>query len=321
MNSMQTPVKIISHMQKNLDKTHSEWYNNAVYTGWEAPKKGKIQMSNKRYSNKGVNAAAQAQAAAAAEQEGKRQSLIVCIVAAAVVIVAVILALVLGGVDKGSEGGGTTAATTTATTTTTTTNNEKANVDMAAVKAEINSKEAADFVETTETTEYVKLTVKHYGDVVIRLRSDVAPITVANFQKLVGEKFYDGLTFHRVMKGFMIQGGDPKGDGTGGSGTTIKGEFKINGVQNDLSHITGVISMARRSSPYDSATSQFFICNDDSAARNLDGSYAAFGYVVAGLDVVLTVSEVEVTAKVPGGEQSLPVEPVYIEKVCFVNPK
>ena len=319
MNSMQTPVKIISHMQKNLDKTHSEWYNNAVYTGWEAPKKGKIQMSNKRYSNKGVNAAAQAQAAAAAEQEGKRQSLIVCIVAAAVVLLAVILALVLGGMDKGSDSGETTAATTTASATTT--DSTKANVDMTAVKAEINSKEAADFVETTETTEYVKLTIKHFGDVVIRLRPDVAPITVANFQKLVGEKFYDGLTFHRIMKGFMIQGGDPKGDGTGGSGTTIKGEFRINGVQNDLSHIAGVISMARRSTPYDSATSQFFICNDDSAARSLDGSYAAFGYVVAGLDVVLTVSDVEVAAKVSGGEQSSPVEPVYIEKVCFVNPK
>ena len=277
-------------------------------------------MSNKRYSNKGVNAAARAQATATLEQEARRESLIVCIVAAAVVIVAVILALVLGGVDKGSEGGETTAATTTATTTTTTTNNEKANVDMAAVKAEIDSKEAADFVETAETTEYVKLTIKHFGDVVIRLRPDVAPITVENFQKLVGEKFYDGLTFHRIYKGFMIQGGDPKGDGTGGSGKTIKGEFRINGVQNDLSHITGVISMARRASPYDSATSQFFICNADASGK-LDGSYAAFGYVVAGLDVVLTVSEVEVTAKVPGGEQSLPVEPVYIEKVCFVNPK
>ena len=275
-------------------------------------------MSNKRYSNKGVNAAAQAQAAAAAEQEGKRQSLIVCVVAVAVVLLAVILALVLGGMDKGSDSGETTAATTTAATTTDST---KANVDMTAVKAEIDSKNVSDFVETAETTEYVKLTVKHYGDVVIRLRSDVAPITVANFQKLVGEKFYDGLTFHRIMKGFMIQGGDPKGDGTGGSGKTIKGEFRINGVQNDLSHIAGVISMARRATPYDSATSQFFICNDDSAARSLDGSYAAFGYVVAGLDVVLTVSEVEVAAKVSGGEQSSPVEPVYIEKVCFVNPK
>ena len=190
-------------------------------------------------------------------------------------------------------------------------------VDMTAIKAEINSKAVADFTETTETTEYVKLTIKHYGDVVIRLRSDIAPITVANFQKLVGEGFYNGLTFHRIYKGFMMQGGDPKGDGTGGSGTSIKGEFKINGVQNDLSHITGVISMARRSTPYDSATSQFFICNAD-ASKSLDGSYAAFGYVVAGLDVVLTVSEVEVKANA-SGENSLPLEPVVIEKICFVT--
>ena len=255
-------------------------------------------MSNKRYSNKGVNAAAQAQAAAAAEQKGKRQSLIVCLIAVAVVLLAVILALALGGESNKADG-----------------------VDVTTIKAEIDSKKVSDFKETTKTTEYVKLTIKDYGDVVIRLRPDVAPITVKNFQDLVKDGFYDGLTFHRIMKGFMIQGGDPKGDGTGGSGKTIKGEFRINGVQNDLSHIAGVISMARRSTPYDSATSQFFICNDDSAARSLDGKYAAFGYVVAGLDVVLTVSEVEVAAKVSGGEQSSPVEPVYIEKVCFVNPK
>ena len=276
-------------------------------------------MSNKRYSNKGVNAAARAQANAAAEQESKRQTLIVCAVAAAVVLVAIVLALVLGGVDKNNTTDGTTTTTTTTTTSSETTSSADKNADMAAIKAEINSKAVADFVETTETTEYVKLTIKHYGDVIIRLRPDIAPITVANFQKLVGDGFYNGLTFHRIYKGFMIQGGDPKGDGTGGSSTTIKGEFKINGVQNDLSHITGVISMARRSLPYDSATSQFFICNADASSR-LDGSYAAFGYVVAGLDVVLTVSEVEVTANA-SGENSKPVEKVYIEKVCFVAPK
>ena len=274
-------------------------------------------MSNKRYSNKGVNAAARAQATAAAEQESKRQTLIVCAVAAAVVLVAIVLALVLGGVDKNTTNNSTTTATTT--TSTTTTDSGEKNADMTAIKAEIDSKTVADFVETTETTEYVKLTIKHYGDVVIRLRSDIAPITVANFQKLVGDGFYNGLTFHRIYKGFMMQGGDPKGDGTGGSGSTIKGEFKINGVQNDLSHITGVISMARRSTPFDSATSQFFICNAD-ASKSLDGSYAAFGYVVAGLDVVLTVSEVEVTANA-SGENSKPVDPVYIEKICFVTPK
>ena len=104
-----------------------------------------------------------------------------------------------------------------------------------------------------------------------------------------------------------------------GRKNTIKGEFKLNGVQNDLSHVTGVISMARLSTPLDSATSQFFICNAD-ASRSLDGSYAAFGYVVAGLDVVLTVSEVEVKANIPGYEVSVPVNPVVMEKICFVTP-
>ena len=276
-------------------------------------------MSNKRYSNKGVNAAARAEATAAAEQQSKRQSLIVCAVAVAVVLVAIVLALVLGGVDKTTTTDTTTTTAATTTAATTTTASGEKNIDMAEVRAEIDSKEVADFVETTETTDYVKLTIKHYGDVIIRLRDDVAPITVANFQKLVGDGFYNGLTFHRIYKGFMMQGGDPLGTGLGGSGTTIKGEFKINGVQNDLSHITGVISMARRSTPFDSATSQFFICNAD-ASKSLDGSYAAFGYVVAGLDVVLTVSEVEVTANA-SGENSKPVDPVYIEKICFVTPK
>ena len=274
-------------------------------------------MSNKRYSNKGVNSAAKAQANQAAAQESKRQTLIVCAVAVAVILLAVILAIVLGGTDATVGGGKDTTAGTTQTTTPSTSAPSTSTVDMSAVKAEIDSMEVADFTETTQTSEYVKVTIKHYGDVVIRLRSDIAPITVANFQKLVGEGFYNGLTFHRIMQGFMIQGGDPKGDGTGGSGTTIKGEFKINGIQNDLSHVAGVISMARKSMPYDSATSQFFICNADASA-SLDGKYAGFGYVVAGLDVVLTVSEVEVKASA-SGENSVPVEPVVIEKICFVK--
>jgi peptidyl-prolyl cis-trans isomerase B (cyclophilin B) len=188
---------------------------------------------------------------------------------------------------------------------------------MAAILDEIDSMEVADFTETAEVTEYVKMTVRGFGDVVIRLRPDIAPITVENFRKLVGEGFYNGLTFHRIIKGFMIQGGDPKGDGTGGSDTAIKGEFLINGIRNDLSHVTGVISMARKSMPYDSATSQFFICNAN-AHRSLDGMYAGFGYVVAGLDVVLTVSEVEVKTN-NHRENSAPVEPIVIEKICFVT--
>ena len=189
--------------------------------------------------------------------------------------------------------------------------------DMAAIEAEIDSMSVSDFTETTEKTEYVKFTIKDHGEFVVRLRKDIAPITVDNFQKLVSEKFYDGLTFHRIMKGFMIQGGDPKGNGTGGSGTTIRGEFAQNGVRNDLSHIAGVISMARLSYPMDSATSQFFVCNAD-ASRSLDGGYAGFGYVVAGLETVMMVSDVEVTYS-SSGEMSKPVEKVVMEKVCFVT--
>ena len=192
--------------------------------------------------------------------------------------------------------------------------------DMEAVKGEINSMKVDDFTETAKKTEYVKFTVKDHGEFVVRLRADVAPITVENFQKLVSEKFYDGLTFHRIMKGFMIQGGDPEGTGAGGSKDTIKGEFSQNGVKNELSHIPGVISMARRSTPLDSASSQFFIVNDERSV-SLDGGYAAFGYVVAGYDVILSISDVRVTYNVYGTEKSVPVDRVVIEKVCFVTKK
>lgn len=128
------------------------------------------------------------------------------------------------------------------------------------------------------------------GEIKLELYPDKAPITVANFTKLVGEGFYDGLIFHRVIKGFMIQGGDPKGNGTGGSGEHIKGEFLLNGVPNDLKHERGVISMARSRQP-DSASSQFFIVHED--APHLDGSYAAFGRVVEGMDAVDAIAEVD----------------------------
>ena len=130
--------------------------------------------------------------------------------------------------------------------------------------------------KTTDTKgkHHAKIKVKDYGTIEVELDGDTAPITVANFIKLVNEKFYDGLTFHRIMSGFMIQGGDPLGNGTGGSDETIKGEFSSNGVENNISHKRGVISMARSSDP-DSASSQFFIMHQDSTY--LDGEYAAFG--------------------------------------------
>lgn len=122
-----------------------------------------------------------------------------------------------------------------------------------------------------------------HGTMKLELYPEIAPITVANFEKLVSEGFYDGLTFHRIIRGFMIQGGDPEGTGMGGSKDKIKGEFASNGVQNNLKHTRGVISMAR-SMMRDSASSQFFIMHED--APHLDGEYAAFGQVVEGIEVV-----------------------------------
>ncbi len=135
---------------------------------------------------------------------------------------------------------------------------------------------------------YAKISVENYGDIVVELDADIAPITVTNFVQLVNDKFYDGVTFHRIMEGFMMQGGDPDGDGIGGAETTIKGEFTANGVENNLSHTRGVISMARTNDP-DSASSQFFIVHEDSVF--LDGNYAAFGHVVSGMEVVDAVCE------------------------------
>ena len=130
---------------------------------------------------------------------------------------------------------------------------------------------------------HAEIVIKDFGTVKVELDGDTAPITVQNFMDLANEGFYDGLTFHRIMEGFMIQGGDPNGDGTGGSEKTIKGEFSANGVNNDISHKKGVISMARAQDP-NSASSQFFIMVAD--APHLDGMYAAFGHVTDGQDVV-----------------------------------
>lgn len=130
---------------------------------------------------------------------------------------------------------------------------------------------------------HAEITVQDYGVITVELDADTAPIAVTNFVNLANSGFYDGLTFHRIVDGFMIQGGDPLGNGTGGSDTTIKGEFALNGVENNISHERGVISMARSQS-YNSASSQFFIMHGD--APYLDGSYAAFGHVTSGMDVV-----------------------------------
>ena len=135
---------------------------------------------------------------------------------------------------------------------------------------------------------HVEIKVKDYGTITLALDAGAAPKTVENFMKLAEEGFYDGLTFHRIMDGFMIQGGDPLGNGTGGSDATIEGEFASNGFDNPISHGKGVISMARAQDP-DSASSQFFITVADAAF--LDGDYAAFGYVTEGMEVAEKIAK------------------------------
>lgn len=156
----------------------------------------------------------------------------------------------------------------------------------------------------------VNIEMENGKNIKIELYPDVAPITVANFEKLVKEGFYDGLIFHRVIKGFMIQGGDPEGTGMGGAKEKIKGEFRANGIANDLKHTRGVISMARSMMP-NSASSQFFIMHKD--APHLDGNYAAFGKVVEGMDVVDEIAETEVNFN------DKPLQPQVMKKVTIVD--
>ena len=193
-------------------------------------------------------------------------------------------------------------------------------IDLSAVES-LDAFEAAN-----EPTDYVLLdmkiegsvkvseteTVENYeGKILIRLFPEVAPLSVSNFKNLVGNSFYNGLTIHRIVPNFVIQGGDPKGDGTGGSENTIFGEFSANGFTNNLSHVRGVVSMAR-SEDHDSASSQIFICHAD--ATTLDGDYAAFGYVVFGLDTVDVIAGLET-------DDSVPKLKVTIEKASFMKKK
>ncbi|MCM1454946.1 MAG: peptidylprolyl isomerase [Bacteroides sp.] len=163
---------------------------------------------------------------------------------------------------------------------------------------------------TDKTTDLVKIEMTSGDSIVVELDANSAPITVENFKNLVSQGFYDGLIFHRVISGFMIQGGDPQGTGMGGSKQTIKGEFRVNGVNNPISHERGVISMAR-SQFYNSASSQFFICHAD--AKFLDGQYAAFGKVVEGIETVDKI------ASVPTDRNDRPLSEQKMKAVCFVE--
>ncbi len=178
------------------------------------------------------------------------------------------------------------------------------------------------YLTSKDKTNLVKLNIRytgedgntHIGDVIVELDPDNAPITVANFQKLVSQGFYDGLTFHRIRSGFMIQGGDPKGNGTGGSDEDITGEFSANGIENNLLHERGVISMAR-SDDYNSASSQFFIVHKTSAdnSYSLDGKYAAFGKVIFGMETVDAVAAQETDYN------DRPLNSVVIQSATFVK--
>jgi peptidyl-prolyl cis-trans isomerase B (cyclophilin B) len=156
----------------------------------------------------------------------------------------------------------------------------------------------------------VRIEMETGGIIDIELYEDKAPITVANFKKLVSQGFYDGLIFHRVIAGFMIQGGDPTGTGCGGSSEKIKGEFRANGVANDISHVRGVVSMARSQMP-NSASSQFFIMHAD--GKFLDGNYAAFGKVVSGIEVVDEIAGVKTNF------QDRPVIDMRMKKVTLIE--
>lgn len=166
------------------------------------------------------------------------------------------------------------------------------------------------YQETDKVTNTVKIEMESGDSIVVELDSKVAPITVDNFQQLVARKFYDGLIFHRIIAGFMIQGGDPTGTGMGGSDKNIKGEFLANGVNNTLRHARGVISMAR-SQFYNSASSQFFICHAN--AYFLDGQYAAFGKIVEGMDTV------DKLASVRTGRNDRPIVEQRMKRVYFVE--
>ena len=175
--------------------------------------------------------------------------------------------------------------------------------------------EQMDNAELLSGKHHVEIEVQDYGTVSVELDADAAPITVTNFVKLAEDGFYDGLTFHRVVAGFVLQGGDPEGNGTGGSDASIKGEFSENGVENNLSHTRGAISMAR-ANPYDSASSQFFIVLED--ATFLDGGYAAFGYVTDGMEIVDKICEETPVADMETGLVNAEDQPV-ITRITVVD--
>lgn len=207
----------------------------------------------------------------------------ICLMAAA-------SAMLLAGCSTKDNAAGTTAVETTAKVEDTKETEKTDKTTQAAVSETTEAAEENSELDLSAAAgkHHVEINVKDYGTINVELDGDAAPVTVANFLDLAGNGFYDGLTFHRIISGFMIQGGDPLGTGMGGSEREIKGEFDSNGVKNTLSHTRGAISMAR-SQRKDSASSQFFIVHKDSTF--LDGEYACFGYVTDGMEVVDAICE------------------------------
>ena len=236
-------------------------------------------MANQKQA---ARAAAAAQQKAAQAKNDKRNMIIGII--AVLLVAAVGLWAVLGGKDKPAQ------------------SNQP--------QATVSGPTAASTI-TEKVTHEVTIEVQDYGTIKAVLYGEAAPITVENFVKLAGEGFYDGLTFHRIIDGFMIQGGDPKGNGTGGSDQTIKGEFAQNGFDNPIQHLRGVLSMARSSMP-DSASSQFFIMHEVSPW--LDGAYAAFGCVTEGIEVVDAICDAT-----PGIDYNGTVAPGYAPKITSIK--
>lgn len=185
------------------------------------------------------------------------------------------------------------------------------NSEVGDISSLINSKKVDDF-EMADGGDYAIISVDGYGEIVVCLREDIAPITVENFKNLVSRGYYDGLVFHRVVKDFIIEGGEQNADGVMSETDMIEGEFKSNGFDNNLSHIRGVLSMSRTNIP-DSAESKFFIVCSDS--HHLDGEYAAFGYVVAGMDVVDRIQSCEVD------DGNKPCEDVIISSIKLAKLK
>jgi len=224
-----------------------------------------------------------------------------------------------GDTNAATTASGDTTATansgdmTTTSNTNAATNDSSASTDNATANATPDSTAATQ--DANAAVEYADIVVKDYGTITVELDPAAAPITVKNFVDLANSGFYDNLTFHRIMDGFMIQGGDPNGNGTGGSNETIVGEFASNNYTNNLSHTRGAISMARNSFDKDSASSQFFIVQKDSTF--LDGDYAAFGHVTSGMDIVDKIcadaEPVDDNGTIPADEQPI-IESVTIRE-------